>query len=79
MIILSKDTGERDRGTNSALRAGVAIAIGVATGLIFGFAFENVAIGIVTGLLFGGAGWAGLGNVTRAFRRHSDDGDEPSE
>ncbi len=71
MIILSKETGDRDSGTNSALRAGVAIAIGVATGVIFGVAFENVAIGIATGLVFGGAGGAGLGNVTRAFRRRS--------
>ena len=76
---MSKDTGDRDKGTNPALRAGLGIVIAIATGVIFGFASGNVAIGIAFGLIFGGAGGAGLGNVMRVFRQRSDDSDDAGE
>lgn len=71
---MSKKATDSDRAPSPTLRAGFAIVVGIATGVVFGLAFQNVAIGIAFGLIFGGVGGAGLGKVTSAFRRGPDDG-----
>lgn len=68
-------TTHRDKALSPTARAGFGLVVAIATGVVFGLAFQNVAIGIVSGLIFGGAGGAGLGKMASSFRRRSDDGD----